>query len=351
MRPTTSSEAEPGTPNSANRRSALLLIAMLIVLLDVPALFGRSRIPEPFDQSRVAQFDSAAPELVFIGNSLLDTRIDPDLLAELTGIPTLSMAINGTAPGTWYLQLTNVIAAAENPPDAVFVFFHDDLITRPISFTGPKDRKLIESLSHTESITLEGAEGTAILSSSKEGKRATTLSSRIKQALTTIYPITNQPTTSPVSSIGAQLTGLSPEQFEKDAENKFAFVNKRDQAPTIQQPKFHGSFASKIDDSFLPLIIQQAKELNANLVIVRVAARPNNDGTPNEPDSLAEYSSDLAIYLGENDVRYIDMIGHAEDGTLDAGMYYDGYHLKHRFRGNYTEFFAEWLLANEGTHP
>ncbi len=329
------------TTNTSRRRSLLLLAAMLLVVVLAPALIRLPQIPEPFDQSAIDQFKSTEPELVFLGNSLLDNRIVPELFTELTGKPTVSLAIDGTAPGIWYLQLTNILAAARIPPETVFVFFHDDLITRPISFTGVKDQSLVESLTHTYK------SGYGIVQQKSES-----IGERIRSAFLTLYPIadsTRRRSSSPVSSLGAQIAGIANDDIASSTENLFSFVNKREQAEIIQQPKFHGTFDSRIDNSFLPSMIQLANTLNIDLVIVRVAARPNTNGTPNEPKVLAEYTSDLANYLDAKNVRYVDMTGHIKEGAIDAAMYYDGYHLKYRFRNSYTEFFAEWLLANTNT--
>ena len=161
-----------------------------------------------------------------------------------------------------------------------------------------------------------------------------------------IYPITNSNQKSqPISSIGAALVGYSDQEFTESTDSTFSFANIRDQAAIIQQPKFHGDFDDVIDNSFLPDLLRVVNEIGANLTIVRVAARPNNDGSPNEPDSLVRYTNDLSAYLATNGIRYVDMTGHVESGDIDAAMYYDGYHLKYRFHQSYTEFFAEWMLA------
>jgi hypothetical protein len=134
----------PTVTTSASRRRPLLLLAiMLLVVVGVPALARPQHIPEPFDHAVIEQFESAAPELVFLGNSLLDNRIDPDVFTELTGKPTVSLAIEGTAPGIWYLQLTNIVAAAQNSPATVFIFFHDDLI--PVQYLSPESKTVASS--------------------------------------------------------------------------------------------------------------------------------------------------------------------------------------------------------------
>jgi len=328
-------------PPTKRRSSALMLIGMIFVVLIVPAALGRTQMPEPFDQSAVDDLQSSAADVVFIGNSLLLTRIDPDYLSELTGSTTVSLAVDGTAPGVWLLQLWNVVTAVENPPSEIFVFFHDDLITRQSEFTGAEDSVLVEKLSNSDTARF-GFFDLSKLS----------LKDKIKYAFTSIYPIANSKSnqqSQPISSIGAALVGYNDQEFTDAAESTFSFANIRDQAGIIQQPKFHGDFYDVIDDSFLPELIRATDDINANLTIVRVAARPNTDGSPNEPESLARYSSDLSIYLVAKDVRYVDMTRHVESGDIDAAMYYDGYHLKNRFRQTYTEFFAEWMLAsNEG---
>lgn len=334
-----SSESTTHPALNGKLRPKLVLIVVLLIVIALPMALGRSHSPEPFDQAVADQFDEANYDLVFLGNSLLDTRIDPLYLGELTDKSAVSLAIDGTAPGIWYLQLANVIGAVDDPPGQIFVFFHDDLITRPIYFTGTEDQRLIESLSHLDSTS------NYALPDPPES-----LGDRIKNAFVTIYPLAksgSQREHNKIASIGAGIAGLNEDELSKNSDSFFSFARKRDQAAVIQQPKFHGTFDSMINNSFLPLLIEQAKASEIDLIIVRVAARPRDDGSPNEPATLENYSNDLAEYLAARNVRYVDMTTHLEEAGLDGAMYYDGYHLKHRFREYYTEFFAEWLLAND----
>jgi len=310
---------------------------MLVVVLVVPATLRSTDLPAPFDQTVIERLNETKPSAIFLGNSLLDTRINADYLTQLTGVSTESLAIEGTAPGIWYLQIQNVLAATEETPELVYVFFHDDLITRPIYFTGQKDSALRDSLTHSNK------SGYGELPSESR-----TLGDEIKNVFTTIYPVAesrSKSNRSPISSIGAGLAGMTQEELSDESGTLFSFTNIRDQAAEIQQPKFHGTFDSMIDNSFLPLLIESANSINAELTLVRVAARPNNDGSPNEPQSLANYSSKLTDYLASANVRYVDMTAHVEEAGIDAAMYHDGYHLKHRFRETYTEFFAEWISS------
>ncbi|MCZ6538736.1 MAG: hypothetical protein O6922_02770 [Chloroflexi bacterium] len=332
-------DAARGTPGNVNRRAVLLLVAMLVVVLVVPALPGRARTLEPFDQSLVERLGSDAPEIVFLGNSLLETRIDADYLAELADLRAVSLAIDGTGPGIWYLQLKNVIGASANRPEEVVIFFHDDLITRPISFTGPGDRGLAERLSQESERDYESV----VIGAESAGDR-------IRRVFAAIYPLADSSSSdrNSVSSAGAFVAGMNRDEASAEADRVFEFASKREQEQDIQQPRFHGTFESRVEASFLPLLVEQAGDLSIELVLVRVSAKPEDDGSPNEPDSLAEYTSDLSTYLTANGVRYIDMTGNP---GIDAGMYYDGYHLIFRYRSYYTEIFSEWLLSDRGPNP
>lgn len=337
--PTTAgAEKLPSKPTT--RRSVLLLVAMLAVVVIVPMALDRQRTPMEFDQSAVDSFSESQAEVVFIGNSLLNTRIDPDYIAELTGTNTASLAIDGTAPGIWYLQMANVVAAAKETPKQIFVFFHDDLITRSIYFTGVEDQRLRDSLTHSNSSGYISIPDQDI-----------SLAERMSNTFEKLYPLANSRSTGSddlLSSIGSQVIGLSDDEKTESTAKIFGFANRRDQAAIIQQPKYHGTFDSMIEGSFLPLFIDIANNLGSEITFVRVAARPNDDGTPNEPESLANYSEDIDAYLTERNIRYVDMISHIDEGAIDASMYFDGYHMKQRFRQHYTEFFAEWMNSSIG---
>lgn len=322
----------------ATPRSVVLLAAMIIVVLVIPALLGRSHTPEEFDRSRIDELNIANPEIIFLGNSLLDDRIDPEYISQITGNKSSSLTIDGTGPGVWYMQLRNIVGATTNKPNTVFIFFHDDLITRQISFTGSKDQGLIERLTDPDRP-----------SESSVTTIHRTIAQRATEKLAVIYPVSSYAFQQHfINFAGARVVGMEPDDIQIEADQLSALPHKREQAAIIQQPSFHGTFETTLPNSYLPALIQTAINIDVDLVLVRVAARPNDDSSPNEPNDLARYSSDLGHYLAGQGIKYIDLTGHP---GIDAAMYYDGFHLKHRFRSYYTEFFAEWLLANESTLP
>ena len=317
-------------------RSVVLLAAMIIVVLVIPALLGRSSTSEEFDRSPIDALNIANPEIIFLGNSLLYSRIDPEYISLITGRKSISLAIDGTGPGVWYLQLRNIVGAITNKPDTVFIFFHDDLITRQISFTGNKDPDLIKRLTKPDTPL-------------KRSVRTTdqNFAKWFTEKLSFIYPVSSYAfRQNLINFTGARVIGMDPDEIQLEIDQLSALANKREQAAIIQQPKFHGTFESKLHNSYLLDLIQTALEIDVDLVLVRIAARPNHDGSPNESYDLDKYSSDLEQYLIAQGVSYVDMTGHP---SVDAAMYYDGYHLKHRFRPYYTELFAEWVHTLGGS--
>ena len=82
-------------------RSVVLLAAMIIVVLVIPAVLGRSSTAEEFDRSPIDALNIANPEIIFLGNSLLYSRIDPEYISLITGRKSISLAIDGTGPGVF----------------------------------------------------------------------------------------------------------------------------------------------------------------------------------------------------------------------------------------------------------
>ena len=99
QQPDVTEQTTHANPATKRRSSVMMLVGFILVVLIVPAAFGRMQITEQFDQSAVDDLQESAADFVFIGNSLLNTRIDPNYLSELTGKTAVSLAIEGTGPG------------------------------------------------------------------------------------------------------------------------------------------------------------------------------------------------------------------------------------------------------------
>lgn len=306
------------------------LAIFLVVVFAAPAGLLRFWQDSEFDRVGLEALNLQQPEIVFIGNSMLETRIDPVHLTELLdGREVVSLAMPGSQSAVWYLQLKNLVTATDSPPDTVFVFFRNDLITQPLAPLDDRNRDLAESLERPGDSEFE-----AVLDSRRS------LHQQMIDGLERIYPIQlqNGEALEAISDVSAVLLSSSREELSIRADDQFAFHNLREADEDEPAPEFTGSFAAEVDSSFLPLMIDVAADTGINLVFVRVQARPNRDGTVRQSESMADYTQQLANYFEQNGVGSIDFTGNP---SVDRGLYYDSFHIRQRYLLDYTELFLE----------
>src|SRR6185295_14643237 len=109
-------------------KSRLWLFMALVIIL--PALLNRV-LPGKghFNSKPIEQLKSKQPDLVLIGDSMLDSRVDADLLGQKLGGPVALIWNGGAASAWWYLVLKNYVLAADVHPKVVCFFFRDRLLT------------------------------------------------------------------------------------------------------------------------------------------------------------------------------------------------------------------------------
>lgn len=106
---------------------------------------------KPFDASLVAEIRRERPDVIMLGSSMLNTRIDYPLLSKLTGQKVWYRKTSGAASAVWYLSLKNHIVASGVKPHTVVVFFRDAFLTRPAMRTKERNyAKRIEQYSMPE---------------------------------------------------------------------------------------------------------------------------------------------------------------------------------------------------------
>ncbi|MDH3329436.1 MAG: hypothetical protein OEM01_09405, partial [Desulfobulbaceae bacterium] len=93
-------------------------------------------------------------------------------------------------------------------------------------------------------------------------------------------------------------------------------------------------FYGRVKDSFLPHILEMARERNISLVFIRVQERPTEQGARPDPPELKKYMADLRNYLADSGAALYDFTG---DPELPLSAYNDGDHIKDQKK--YTELF------------
>tara|TARA_B100001971_G_C18241316_1_gene571137 strand:+ start:1340 stop:2287 length:948 start_codon:yes stop_codon:yes gene_type:complete len=307
--------------------SILTLPVILIAYIALPAVpsLVLGYEPEQFDHKSIENLEQQNPSLIFLGNSILDTRIDPKTVSEITGIPTQSLAINGSAAGIWYLQLKNIIGQTSIKSPIVHIFFYDNLITQPISTTGGSNKNLIEPLLvYPEELFFSISRDTSwnddlTLSIYPIIKRREEIKTYLNQFASLFSSIDSESVQFKIDSFGKRQTLLKP--------------NIRKYKP----------FYEEIENSFLPAIIQIAKEKKIDLVLVKTSKNPSISTKIEIQILQKSYVENLSSYLNSNGVHFIDMTG---VDWIDATMFYDSAHIWSRYKIHYTKLFIKNFIKN-----
>ncbi|MEW6367190.1 MAG: hypothetical protein AB1714_21375 [Acidobacteriota bacterium] len=119
----------------------LVLIAVFAVPLFL-SLFVRA--PAGYLGSEIAgeleRISDTRPNLVCIGNSLVEAAVDAHALEKLTGARSLVIQRGGASSACWYLIMKNVVCASPHRPRYAAVFFVDSAVTLPTFRVEGRDR-------------------------------------------------------------------------------------------------------------------------------------------------------------------------------------------------------------------
>ena len=294
--------------------------------------------------------------LLLIGNSMVDTRINPDLLEDLLGAPVALRTAPGSRSAAWYLMLRLHIETASQPAPVAAIFFREDELTRPLSRTeGQYQRQLL---------ALAGGD-TEVLDEILMRNRST--AEAVQERLDTTYGLAGlrDHARSAIAWIAGAIVvadklavrephAVGPKDddtldvlddaidvLHEALNGRFAYENWRTDA--LMQAEIGGAsgttaFPEHPADTFLGPIINLADAHGIRLVFVRVNRR---DEALAGADRFAAYTMALESYITGRGHILISMIGEPEltpDKFLDAAG-----HLNPRYLDWYTSLFARRL--------
>jgi len=310
----------------------------VLAALVAPALGFRVVLGKvPFDPAPIEQLRAADPEFLFIGDSMLDTRIDREVLRRETGRRIAVLAEHGSASARWWLVLKNHVVAAGIRPKVVFLFFRDRTLSWPEFRTEDQYRDDLEVAAHPEEPEMEFVLGTA-----RRGPRAA-----IHRALDTIYPLRLRQ--------GEALDRIEERALKwtpgfrrargkvRDAiEDTFDIRRLRsnvgaelasDEGPQISE------FDPDPANSFLPHMAALAREHGFRLHLVRVKRRPNRpDNIRYDKADLTAYIASLRAWCEAEGVGFTDFTA---DPAITLSMYADGDHVSESARPAWTRHFIQ----------
>ncbi len=310
--------------------ACLLGVALLpLVVEQEPVARGVRFDPAPRDALVAGQ-----PQYVFIGNSMLYSRLDRELLEEHLGAPVAFLTGGGAMSAQSYLRFKNLVAASGIRPRQVVITFRDDYLTRPsMRVDGPYAEPL-QALATDDEPVLHEILGDAA------------------PAGTASEPLGWLPTRTVRDAVDAGMTAaadraaswlrpdLDPDARRQRVNDAFGIQHVRDdvdvEATTLDSAAGVPVFADVVERSFLPALLDVAAEHELPLTLVRVQRRRR---LAQEDDSaLAAYVAELAGWVEARDVTFIDLSGHP---AITEDFYGEGDHIAVERRADYTRLFLQ----------
>lgn len=313
---------------------------MVAAILAGPALLDQKPLPrKPFDDQPLRLLQKTRPQCVFLGDSMLDSRIDEAVLNTVADRTCAVQARLGTSTAVWFLMLKNVIAEQPHPPGTVIVFFRNRQLTLPAHRATGAHRARLEPMMREQEPLVEELIGA-------EMRRRTPWLERASQAA---YPVQRRRSYGQerVQAWALDLVASSREYvgIRAAARDIFSTKNLRgdQQQDEAQEEGKIGldepghEFAAAVEQSFLPPMLRLAQAKGIRLVFFRVKKRPTDTGAPaNESGNAPDYQAALRAYLEKAGAILIDESGDP-DVTLD--FYGSGDHVKPAMEKTYTEMF------------
>lgn len=310
----------------------------------LPQSFPRSPAPQFSSTIRLdlqAPINAQKPQDILLGNSVIVNGLDGDQFQTMTGRRTLQFAFNGAASAYYYLILKNIIATAPVKPEYVLLFFIDDWLTRPDLMVsgGPYLQIMDEVASNNETVLLQKAylnqldplvtylDGHSILFADRQ-----VLKDKVDARLK--YPLADWL----VDCGKACLDAALDQAFFYD--NMLPVVDPAE----LYRDQWSGSdwdFNARLADSFLPDILQVARQNNIKLVFVREKNARFMNLADETPD-MRRYFEKLALYLQHEGIPLLDF---SHDPALGVELFHDQMHFVPQARQVFTPLVAEKFFS------
>ncbi|MDB6074652.1 MAG: hypothetical protein JWO89_2292 [Verrucomicrobiaceae bacterium] len=299
----------------------------------------------------IAELQAANPDYIAIGNSMLYTRLGktPEKMNALTGKKFFFIVRNGSSSAAWYLSLKNIVVASGVKPKLVFFFIRDNDITSPFFRTAGDYAVYLNSLRGPEEPVLD-----AILGKAPQRQGAAGSLGRLLNGPGGLYHFPDWDEKLPrqvidlAMDIGA--VGTPKTALRSTLSSRFALEHLRpDLGADTPAPgsgdgyapdgysDLIGNYQEAEERSFLPAMMQTAKEHGLKLLFFRIKRRPDNKGVvSDESPALREYARHLQKWIEEHGGLFFD---ETYDTSIPASIYQDGDHVGEKHMDWYRASF------------
>ncbi len=294
------------------------------------------------DQTHRQAIEALKPEIVILGDSLVEENVDIAALSDLLGTQVHPIAYPGSSSAVWYLAMKNIIAASSNPPPTVVLLFRDDILTAPAYRVNGKYFLPIELLASSSDQLVAQLAFVNQMNPIERWAEAyfPIYDLRLKLRERIDYQI-RYTLTRDLLNCGKRCTDTAMDEELRTANLEPGLLS--DAVFTAESYLYSRAlldFDRQLPRSFLPEIVRIARENGIRLIFVRSKTLlfPTK---ASEPLGLDAYLADLERYLRDNDVAYADL--NAGESISDE-YFLDLVHMRPDGRIVYTEALAKALL-------
>lgn len=327
--------------------SLLLFIIMVAASVILPRRYGMEfpREPGPALDTKVRKnyrdvLVEQEPEIVLMGDSTLVLGVDADLLAQQTGKSVYSIGIPGSASALWYLILKNNIAESTYKPKVLLVVFRDTMLTAPgYRVHGSYFDLVDEYARRNEPLFIQ--------------KSFVNLMNPLEITAEKYFPLYVS-RTNIRNNIDAHIRYFSPALFGCDRDctdysmgdifsgadlEPNALVDAVAAAESYLYTADQMDFSFQVGRSYLPEMIQIARENNIQIVFVRIKIESAGARIANS-SAMLNYLASLKNYLADENVPLMDF---GSDPRLTHDLFRDSIHLNEEGQMVFTKMVADEL--------
>ena len=302
----------------------------------LPAL-ELNRARRPFNPQPVDDLRHGQPRWVFIGDSMMGTRIDPILLGEISSTHDEIVGFlyhAATGPAWWYLAFKNHLVASGIGPRAVFVFFRDTNLTDTLFRLESLYGNALDEVAQAEEPELN-----ALVAARRRGIWSRVHTTAVRAYETDVAAGWLEPA---IRRWFVNWRFPDPKArlaFDRTLGERFDLANLRATvAADLGGANDAANFARDLPTSILPSMMALAKQHGLQLVFVRVQRRPSGTTPPPQSATLRRYVADLKAWLVSQGAIFHDDWG---DPEMPESIYRDGDHVADR--RHYTRVFRARL--------
>ena len=302
----------------------------------LPALELR-RAHGEFRASVINDLRYGQPPWVFIGDSMMGTRIDPIHLGRISSTHDENVAFlfhPATGPAWWYLAFKNHLVASGIEPRAVFVFFRDTNLTDTLFRLESLYGNGLDDVAHRQEPELN-----ALVAARRRGVWSQVHTAAVRAYQTDVATGWLEPAIRRWFVNWRHPDASDRLRFDRSLNERFDLAGLRaDVAADLSAANESADFARDLPTSVLPLMTGLAREHGITLCFVRVQRRPRGSEPPPQSANLRRYVADLRAWVEANGALFHDDWG---DPELPESIYADGDHV--RDRQHYTTVFRRRL--------